>query len=182
MTVSLRLPLPLAVQLPPMLAAQLQVAPVRVAGRVSVIVAPVTSDGPLLVTTTVYDVLLPGVAVVRLSVLVVVRSPVGVSVSVSVAELFAGVRSVAPVGTATVAVLASDPVALERTVAARVYVTVAPTGRLTVSLIDPVPDAEHNPPPAARQVQVALVSALGSESLTVAAVMAEGPRLLATIV
>ena len=35
---------------------------------------------------------------------------------------------------------------------------------------------------SARQVQVALVSALGSESVTVAPVMADGPRFVAVIV
>ena len=114
------MPVPLAAQVPPMLAAQVHVAPVRLAGSGSVTVAPVTSDGPLFATMTVYDVAVPGVALVRPSVLVMLRSPDAFNVSVSVAELLAGTGSVAPLGRATVAVLANEPVALDRTVAVSV--------------------------------------------------------------
>ena len=46
-------PVPVAAQVEPVDATHVQVAPVNDAGSVSVIVAPVTSDGPLLVATIV---------------------------------------------------------------------------------------------------------------------------------
>ena len=52
----------------------------------------------------------PGTADVLLSVFVIERSPVGVSGSVSVAELSLESGSITPLGGATVAVLASVPV------------------------------------------------------------------------
>ena len=55
---------------------------------------------------------MPGVSVVALSVLVIDRSALGTSVSVSVAELFAADGSVTPVGAEMVAVLLNEPVAL----------------------------------------------------------------------
>ncbi len=64
--------------------------------------------------------LLPGITVVTPSVFVIVRSAVGLSVSVSVALLLPGVGSVTPAGAVTVAVLASVPVAVAETVAVTV--------------------------------------------------------------
>ena len=64
--------------------------------------------------------LLPGITVVTPSVLVIVRSAEGERVSVSVALLLAGVGSVTPTGTETVAVLARVPVAVGETVAVTV--------------------------------------------------------------
>ena len=55
--------------------------------------------------------LVPGVSVVAPSVFVIDRSALAASVSVSVAELFAAVGSVTPVGVAMLAVFVSDPVA-----------------------------------------------------------------------
>src|SRR6187402_2039895 len=95
------------------------------------------------------------------------RSASAVSVSLSVAELFPGVGSVTPAGAATVAVLLSVPVAAGDKVALTVYVTLAPAGRLTVSLILPEPAAVQVPPPAPTQVQVA-VSEAGNVSATMA--------------
>jgi hypothetical protein len=85
--------------------------PVRLAGNVSLTVAPGASLGPGLLTTIVYVIGVPGTAVVAPSVLVICRSACGVSVSVSVAELFPGVGSVTL--DVTVAVLLSEPVAAE---------------------------------------------------------------------
>ena len=51
--VSVMLALPVAVQVEPLDATQVHVAPLNGAGSVSVIVAPVTLDGPLLVATIV---------------------------------------------------------------------------------------------------------------------------------
>ena len=53
LTAALRLPLPDAGQLPPPAPAQLHVAAVIAAGKLSVTVAPVTALGPALVTTIV---------------------------------------------------------------------------------------------------------------------------------
>src|SRR5262245_13693100 len=94
---------PEAVHVPPPAPAHVQVA-VRDAGNVSATVAPVTLLGPALLATIVYVTLPPGVAVVTPSVLVIPRFACGVSVSESVALLLAGVGSVTPPGTATVAV------------------------------------------------------------------------------
>jgi hypothetical protein len=52
-TLLLMLPLPLAGQLDPAEALQVQATPVRLAGKVSPTVAPVATLGPLLVTVTV---------------------------------------------------------------------------------------------------------------------------------
>ena len=103
-------------------------------------------------------------------------------VSVSVAELFPGVGSVTPPGTLTVAVFDNEPVALDEMLAVRVYVAVPPTGRFTVSLILPVPEAAHDAPLDATHDQVAPLSALGNVSDTVAPVTADGPAFEATIV
>ena len=63
---------------------------------------------------------MPGTSTVVPSVLVIVRSAVGVSVSVSVAVLFVPVGSVTPLGAETVTVLTSDPVAFPEIVAVSV--------------------------------------------------------------
>src|SRR5580765_8766562 len=99
-----------AVQVPPPAPTQV-VLQVSEAGNVSATVAPVAALGPALLAVMVYVTEPPGVAVVTPSVLVMERSALGVSVSLSVAELFAGVLSVTPPGAVTVAVLLSDPVA-----------------------------------------------------------------------
>src|SRR5204863_9961868 len=109
-------------------------------------------------------------------------SALGLSVSVSVALLLPGVGSVAPLGTATVAVLTSVPVAAAERVAVSVYVTLAPTGRLTVSAMLPAPDAVHVPPPAPTHVQLAPLNTAGNVSVTVAPVTLLGPAFDATIV
>src|SRR5215831_10890054 len=92
------------------------------AGMRSETLAPVTLLGPLLVTTMVYVVEPPGVAVVTPSVLVIDRSATSVMVSVSVALLLPGVGSLTPAGAAMLAVLAIEPVALADTVAFTVKV------------------------------------------------------------
>jgi hypothetical protein len=101
------------------------------------------------------------------------------TVSVSVALLFAGVGSAAPL--LIVAVFVSVPLALGATVQLAVYVTLPSTGSVTLSLMLPLPLAVHVPPLAPPQVH-AQVSGGGKVSLTVAALTAEGPALLATIV
>src|SRR5437762_2075816 len=111
--VALMLPVPLAVNpdAPPLPTA-VNVSLVIAAGRVSLTVAPVTALGPLLATTMVYVVDVPGTALDTPSVLVMLRSAIVSTVSVSVALLLPGVGSVAPAGTVTVAVLTRLPPAL----------------------------------------------------------------------
>jgi hypothetical protein len=106
---------------------------------------------------------------------------VGGIVSVSVAELLPGVGSVTPLGALTVAVLKSVPVALAEMLALAVKATDPPAGRLTVSLILPVPLAVQVPPRAPTQVHVTL-SAAGKTSTTVTPVAGLGPAFDAVIV
>src|SRR4051794_35029779 len=104
------LPEPDAVQVPPPAPTHVHVQ-VRDAGKVSATVAPVAVLGPEFDATIVYVTDPPGVAVVTPSVLVIARSALAASVSLSVAELLPGVGSVTPAGAATVDVLLNVPVA-----------------------------------------------------------------------
>jgi hypothetical protein len=115
-TSALRLPVPLAGQDEPGAAEQVHVAPERTAGKVSVTRAPATASGPALETPIVYVTVPPAATTMRLRVLLMDRFAVG-SVSVSVALLLVGFGSVTPAGTATLAVLEIEPVALFETVA-----------------------------------------------------------------
>ena len=182
LTVSVIEPVPLAVHVAPPAEAHVQVAPISAAGRASATAAPTASDGPTLRTTIVYVVGVPGTAVATPSVLVMLRSASGVRVSVSVELLLANAESVTPDGVAIVAVLVIEPLAFDAIVAFKVYVTVAPTGKFTVSEIEPEPLAAQAPPPDPLQVHEALVSALGNASDTKALTTFEGPALEATIV
>ena len=119
-TVSLILPLPLAAQLEPLDATHVHVAPLSALGNVSETVAPVTTEGPAFDATIVYVTDVPGTSDAEPSVFVTDRSAVIPNVSVSVAELFADVGSVADPPTATVAVLAREPVAEAEMLAVRV--------------------------------------------------------------
>ena len=116
-TVSLIEPEPEAEHVEPDDAEQVQVAPVRAAGNASVTVAATASEGPLLVATIVYVTLVPGTSADAPSVLVIDRSAVRTSVSVSVEVLFETIGSVTPLGTETLAVLIKLPVAFDATVA-----------------------------------------------------------------
>ena len=113
-------------------------------------------------------------------VLVTPRLALGVSVSVSVALLFPGV------GSLTVdemeAVLASDPVALAATLQFAVNVAVPFTGRFTLALMLPEPDAGQLPPLPPAHVHVQPGNAAAKLSVTVAPVTPVGPALLATMV
>ena len=114
--------------------------------------------------------------------LVMLRSAVGTSVSVSVALLLLLVGSVTVTGTATEAVLDSDPVLVDTIDAVSVYVAVPSDNRVTVSLMLPVPENPHEEPADAAHVQVAPVSDGGNASVTVAPETFDGPLLVATIV
>jgi len=131
----------------------------------------------------VYVTALPGTADVIPSVLVIDTLALGFRVSVSVAELLAPFESLLPAGAVIVAVLASDVVAVEAIVAVSVNVAVPDTASVTAPLMLPVPDAAGQVEPlVAVHVHVAPVSAPGSVSATVAAVITDGPAFEATIV
>jgi hypothetical protein len=167
----------------PVVAAHVQVTPVMAAGIASAIAAPVAVDGPAFETVIVYVMAVPGMAVAVPSVLLIERSPLGESVSVSVAVLLAAFDSVTPEGTFTVAILTSEPVEPDAIVAIIVNVAVPPTKRFTVVLIAPVPlVSAHAEPLDAEHVHVAPVTPDGRLSITVAPVTGFGPALLATIV
>ena len=123
---------------------------------------------PLFVSVIVYTTFVPGMKLpFTVFVPLTIAPGGGLSVSESVAELLPGVGSVTPAGAATVAVLLSVPVAAAEIVQLAVYVVLPPAGRFTVSLMLPLPDAVHVPPPAPTQVQVQ-VSLAGKVSATVA--------------
>src|SRR5260370_445817 len=110
------------------------------------------------------------------------RSATAVMVSVSVALLLAGVGSVTPAGAAMVAVLLMVPRAPPGTVALTVKVAVPPLSRLTEAAMLPLPLAGQLEPAEAAQVQAPKVRFAGAVSVTVAAVTALGPLLVATVV
>src|SRR5438105_8735568 len=137
-TVSLMLPLPLAVkpEAPPLPTA-VKVSLPTLAGRMSLTVAPVTLLGPLLLTTIVYVVEVPGVTVATPSVLVIERSATRLTVSLSVALLLPGIGSVTPAGAAMVAVLAIVPLALPATLALTVKVALPAVGSVRIAIPSP---------------------------------------------
>src|SRR5947207_3144970 len=109
------------------------------------------------------------------------RSAWGVSVSVSVLLVLAGLGSVTPVGGVTWAVLVRVRVAVGSMVAVKLKVRVALTGRSTV--VDRAPPPLSGPvtlPPPVwpTNVQLAAVTPAGRGSDRVAPVAALGPALL----
>lgn len=116
------------------------------------------------------------------SLLVMLRSAVAPSESVSVAELFVLVGSVMPVGAAMLAVFANVPLAPSLINPVSVKVAVPPTNKLTVVLMLPEPDAVQDEPDEATHVHVEPVIVAGNVSVTVAPVTGAGPVLVATIV
>ena len=66
-------------------------------------------------------------------------------------------------------------------VATTVKVAVAPGARVTVVTMSPAPLSDAQIPPADAHVQVAPLSAGGSESVTGAAIAVDGPALVTTI-
>ena len=174
------LPEPDAVHVPPLAPTQVH-EHVSAAGNVSATVDPGALLGPAFDAVIVYVTEPPGIAVVTPSVFVIPRLACGVSVSVSVALLFAGVGSVTLPDGATVAVLLSEPVAADEMLQFAVYVTLPPLGRFTELLMLPLPEAVHVPPPAPTQVHVQ-VSAAGNVSATVEPGALLGPGFEAVIV
>ena len=164
--------------------AQVQVALMRAAGKVSVTWALSAVDGPLLLTVTVYVVLLPATRVVTPSVLEIARSVFGTTVEVSVAVLLVELASKTSLGLTTDALLRKVPAGVfGSTVATTVMVATAAGARSTARFTLPVPVVVPQAPPlVALQLQVAASSELGRRSVTVAPVTAEGPLLVTVIV
>lgn len=133
---------------------------------------------PEIVAVKVTEPLTAWVAWPELTVVVVVA----VIESLSVAELLLELLSVTPDGAVTVAVLDKVPVADDEICAATVNVTEPPLGRLTDSLILPVPDALQVPPPAPTHVHDAELIEPGSVSATVAPDALLGPLFDAVMV
>ncbi len=126
---------------------------------------------------------MPGTTVLRPSVLVIDTSAVGVSVSMSLAELLADDGSVTPAGACTVAVLVSEPVAVEETATTTVYVAVAPVATVAVVARGIAPDAEPQLAPAdATHVHEPDVAPAGRASATGALTAVDGPALPTTTV
>src|SRR6516165_2412265 len=125
--------------------------------------------------------MVPGTAVVWLSVLVIARPTWGVRLLMSVAVLSSGVLS--PGGTATVAVLVNVPVADGLIWATAVKVTVPPGSRVTVVRMLPLPLAAATlEPGVATAVQLTAVIAAGKKSVTAWSTAVLGPALLTTMV
>src|SRR5262245_43002686 len=116
-TVSRMLPVPLALlPLAPERAVLVQVSLLKMPGKLSATVAPVSLLGPLLLTPHAFPTRRSSDLESLPSVLVIDRSPLGDRVSVSVAVLLPGVESVRMAGAVTVAVLTRSPVASAATV------------------------------------------------------------------
>src|SRR5438094_33374 len=112
----------------------------------------------------------------------IVKSKHRTIVSVSVAVLLPAV-SVTPAGAVTVAVLATEPVAEDFTVAVSMHVACSPEGRLTVVEMLPSPDgAAQLPVPEATQVQLVPVSSAAIVSYTLSLHDALPISLVTTIV
>ena len=182
---SLILPAPLVVKpVAPPVAEAVKVSLVKLAGNGSVMAAPVTLPGPVLLTTIVYVNDWPGMT---LPVLGVMLEPPALSTLVidrlarlSTSVAFFGV----PAGGVAVAVLVMVPVAVELTVPVTIYVIVLPDGKLTdKSLMLPEPlVVKPVAPPVAEAVNVSLVKFAGNGSVTLAPVMLPGPEFPTTIV
>ena len=174
-------PLPLA-QLEPAEAVHVQIAPTRAAGSGSLTEALVMVDGPAFVTTIVYVSASPAAIEVSPSVLVMIKSAVGVTDVVSVAVLLPDAVSVTPAGASIVAVLAITPAAEATTVAVTTIVAVPPGFNDTVVLIAlPAPEAGHVEPTDAEHVQETPPSEAGAVSVNGASGAADGPRFDTTI-
>src|SRR6187401_2132641 len=114
---------------------------------------------------------------------VICRAAEGASSAELVAVLLAGTGSVAPTGAATVAVLSSEPSALDAIRPVTRNVARSPASSMTVVARLPVPEAAPQLDPAsAVQVHAGATRATGNASLTLAAVTGLGPRFVATIV
>ena len=111
------------------------------------------------------------------------RSATGVSVSVSVDVLLAGVGSVEPRGTAALAVFDSDGNADGAMVPVAVNTADVPPLRSTVVLMLPLPEAGAQAPPApGAQLQWTPVIVLGNVSVTATFLMLPVPGLVTVIV
>ena len=114
-TLSARFPEPLAAQLEPALATQVQLALESEAGKLSVTVAPVTALGPAFDATIVYVTVPFWFTPVTPSVLVIDRSAVTTTVVLAVALLFPATASVVALDTVAVLSIGSGAVYVDGT-------------------------------------------------------------------
>ncbi len=129
--------------------------------------------------------MVPGMAVVELSVLTMDKSPVGVRVVLSVEELLPGVGSFQPEGGVTVAVLDRVPLAEPLTVAVTVYTMVPPLGMVATSLMLPpewLAEVTDAPPVVTTLVTLPETRLAGRLSTMVAPVTVLGPPLVTVMV
>ena len=113
----------------------------------------------------------------------IARSTTALAVTVAVPVLFPGVVSVAPVGTLTLAVFVSTPVALAVACTWNVTVTVPPAGIVTeplIAVVLVVKLAVVAPPLTAVCTLVTVPSPLGRVSMKLEPVAVLGPELLIT--
>ena len=154
--------------------------PVTAAGIESVRLAPVTADGPLFVTCTVYVTGPPATYGFGDDTFDTARSAATVVTAelVSTAVLLPGTGSTTPAGAATVAVLVSAPVVPAATTPDTVNVATAPDARSSPAVIA-LPDPEAAPqlptPLDTRHVHDTPVTAAGIESVRLAPVTADDP-------
>src|SRR5262245_45970428 len=159
------------------------VTSVSPAGVVSVTTTLSASEGPRLVTTIVYVILVPGDAVGG-PVFVRLKSASAVSAMLADGVLFAGLRSGTPAGVVTVAVFERVPGGVFAG-SAPVTVNVAPppTGRLTLADSAPTPAAGQEEAPAfgTHVHRIPVSAGVVPGSVTVAPLTALGPALATTI-
>lgn len=136
LTDALMSPLPLSGQTPPLLLTQVQKAAEIAVGNVSDTVAVATGEGPEFEAVMVYMSAPPGPTVVTPSVFVIDRLAIGLTMFVSVEELFSGTESVVPCGGKTLAMLATVP-EVAVTFAETIKVTIPPSGRVGMTIPSP---------------------------------------------
>src|SRR5260370_682749 len=132
-------PAPEAGQDEPSDAAQVQVTPHSFDENESATAAPVTSEGPLFVTTIVYVTATPALIDVLPSDFVIARSELKVIVSESVAELLPGTGSFKDTATAEISALSRHDALPIFSVAETVKVALPPASRLTEAEMSPAP-------------------------------------------
>jgi hypothetical protein len=163
-------------------AAQVQLAPDSAGEMALDTDVALAVGGPAFVTTSVYVIGRPGVAVPRPSLTLTPRSASVVSGSESCALLLPASGSTTVDGAVTLATFVNSPVADTDTVAFSVYVSVPPAATFTVCAILPLPDAGHDDPDDAAQLQLAFVSVPGNVSVTLAPTADAGPAFDTTSV
>lgn len=170
---------------PPVAVPQVKIAAVKLATTGSLTVAPLAADGPLLVMTSVYVTLPPGVKVAG-PVLMICKSATGLIVVLAVLTLLPGEGSVTPAGGVTVTVLAIVPVV--PAVPVKVNTRLPPLGKVGMVRVPDCraatvgPTGQTAPPEAVPHVSVVAVKLTTEGSLTVVLLAASGPLFVMMMV